>query len=78
MRTLLYDCNTVMLEVQYTIAADGVPEFHSIKVLDAEYRATGPDLTNMLHMLVALQQEHPPAGDRVLSLICKEILSERN
>jgi hypothetical protein len=47
----IHDSAGVSLRVEYTVASDGVLTFHNIKVLDADYRPVGPDLTPLLHRL---------------------------
>jgi hypothetical protein len=44
----IYEHEGVMLRVDYEPGADGIPTFNDVRVLDADYRPVGPNLTNML------------------------------
>lgn len=55
----------IHLHVDYTPAnsAADLPTFHTVRVLDANYRPTGPDLTTLLHHTLLLAAE-PTPGER--------------
>ena len=64
MKAHYYESPTgLALRVDYEVG----PEFHSIHVIDSEYRPVGPDLKEFLHDLVL------PTGKRFLSVIAEEI-----
>ena len=69
----IHDSAGVSLRVEYAIASDGVLIFHNIKVLDADYRPVGPDLTPLLHTLLVLTNVNPPQGEHFLSTLVAEI-----
>ncbi len=69
----IHDSAGVSLRVEYAIASDGVLIFHNIKVLDADYRPVGPDLTPLLHHLLVLTNINPPQGEHFLSTLVAEI-----
>ena len=73
MSVYIHDSAGVSLRVEYSIANDGVLTFHNIKVLDADYRAVGPDLTPLLHRLLVLTNAMPPEGEHFLSTLVAEI-----
>lgn len=59
----IYEHAGIMLDVQYTndsSAQDGMPTFHSIRVMDSNYRPTGPDLRPMLHNTLIILQDPQP------------------
>lgn len=62
----------VLLEVEFQDPqhVDG-PHIQSVRVLDAEYRATGPDLTPMFNNLFFLTSEEE--GERFLTSVASEI-----
>lgn len=53
----------VMMEVVFTPPAPEIPalEFLSVRVVDQNYRAVGPDLMPMLHQLLVIRT--PPKDD---------------
>lgn len=71
----IFEHSGVMLRVDYTPGEE--PTFHSIHVMDASYRPIGPDLTQLLHKTVLLDDE-PVEGQLAnaqpfLSAICEEL-----
>ena len=67
----------VVLGVEYSISSRGEVEFQSVHVLDHGYRVTGPDICTFLHTLVRISEDPDPVGERYLSILAEEILSEQ-
>lgn len=65
----------VMLAVDYTPGDDGIHSFNEVRVLDGDYRPTGPNLTSLLDtafVLTGRQGDHFSA-ESFLSAIVTEI-----
>lgn len=66
----------VMLHVSFDKDDEGRVCFHSIRVMDGEYRPVGPDLTPLFENTVSLD---PPVvgeireGEDLRSIICGEL-----
>ena len=69
MKIHIFEHAGVMLEVKY--APGVVPTFHTIRVLDANYRAVGPDLSPLLHD--TLRMVAPGEAETFLSTIVAEL-----
>lgn len=68
----LHEYAGVTLHVEYDVdATDGVPILQSVRVLDAQYRPCGPDLTDWLQRLVFMHT--PEEGEAMLSVLAGEI-----
>ncbi len=73
MPKFLCERNDVLLEVDYD--AELPTTVKSVRVLDENYRATGPDLSLLLHDVLLLVTSAPPLveAERFLSSIVEEI-----
>lgn len=60
MKQHIFEHMGVHLHVEYSPGEQ--PEFHSVRVLDANYRPTGPDLTHFLHNTLIPCDDEPSMG----------------
>ena len=68
----IFEREGIMFDVQYRRGPDGVPSFGAIRVLGADYRPTGPDLTSMLTGMLLWSMPGKEV-DHVLSHIAGEL-----
>lgn len=64
----------VMIEVEYELDGNEDvlgPNIISSRVLDGDYRATGPDLTPLLHKMAFMTS--PDAATKFLSMVADEL-----
>lgn len=50
----IYERCGVLLHVEYTPGADGIPTFQDVRVTDGHYRPVGPNLLPLMHDLLVL------------------------
>lgn len=64
MLTHIFEHSGVLLHVEYSRNASDETHFHSVRVMDPQYRPTGPELIPLLHQSLLLDTE-PVMGMRV-------------
>lgn len=67
----LYEREGVILEIDYDLEPDTV--VNSVRVLDANYRATGPNLVAFLDEMFVLTSAD--SGSKFFSLVADELLA---
>ncbi len=73
----IYEYGGVMLRANYEMS-EGVPTFHSVHLLDADYKPVGPNLHVFLHNLAIVhgsphRRGKPSLATPILSAITEEI-----
>ena len=69
MATHIYERAGVLLSIDYLPGEE--PTFNSVRVLDADYRPTGPELRDLFHELFVLTG--PSDGSHLLSLVAEDL-----
>lgn len=75
MKTHIHETESgVVMQVLYEDIPPNVLEFKDVRVLDANYKPTGPDLTQFLHTVCRIWQEKGETiGESYLSVLVNEI-----
>lgn len=73
--THIFELAGVLLNVQYSATKPDVT-FHSVRVMDGDYKCVGPDLIPMLHNTLLLTGAHGRHAEAMtlLSAITEDIL----
>ena len=75
METAIQDHGGTLFEVQFRMCADGVPEVASLRVLNDQYSAVGPNLAEFMASMMVMVA--PNVVTNFLSLVSEQIHDSR-